>query len=64
MTTEKSLGIAARIWCDPRTQDIEMDPVLAEVFAERVDRLSSALQAALEGVAGWRDSAREVLHDL
>jgi len=33
-------GLAAQCWCDPRTSDRVMDPDLAEVFAEMLQKLS------------------------
>jgi len=37
-TTPESRGLAAQCWCDPRTSGTVMDPTLAEVFAEMLDR--------------------------
>jgi hypothetical protein len=36
--TPESLQLAAQCWCDPRTSGTVMDPVLATVFAEMLDR--------------------------
>ena len=38
--TTESLQLAAQCWCDPRTENTVMDPVLAEVFAEQLDRVT------------------------
>lgn len=46
MATQRSLEIAARCWCDPRTSHTIMDPVLAEVFAETLD-------AELQPMVAW-----------
>ena len=43
MATAHSRGLAAQAWCDPRTSCIVMDPVLAEVFAEMLDRYKEAI---------------------
>lgn len=37
MASERSLGVAARCWCEPTTEYLTMMPALAEVFAERLD---------------------------
>jgi len=36
MSLETARGLAAQAWCDPRTERIIMDPVLAEVIAEKL----------------------------
>jgi len=38
--TSESRGLAAQCWCDKRTENTTMDPVLAEVFAEQLDRVT------------------------
>ena len=62
MASEQALGIAAQMWGDARTSSTVMDPVLAEVFAEKLDKYIEALQwcggsadFAFEGQArkGW-----------
>lgn len=62
MATEFSRGIAAKAWAQPNTSNIDMDPWLAEAFADILDRYIEALQWCggsddfqLEGKArvGW-----------
>ena len=43
MATEHSLGIAAQAWCDPRTSNLVIEPALAEVFAEILDKYREAI---------------------
>ena len=38
MATESSLQLAAQAWCTPETEMKVMDPVLAEAFANILDR--------------------------
>lgn len=38
MPSQEAIEIAARCWCDPRTEDRAMDVVLALVFAEVLDK--------------------------
>ena len=52
MATTHSLQGAAQAWCDPRTSHIVMDPVLAEVFAEMLDRYKEVVM--LESVSNVR----------
>lgn len=40
MEIDVARGLAAQCWCDPRTSDRVMDPDLAEVFAEKLQKLS------------------------
>ena len=40
MEMDVARGLAAQCWCDPRTSDRVMDPDLAEVFAEILQKLS------------------------
>ncbi len=47
--------IAARCWCDSRTSNRQMDPELAEVFAETLQSLLPAL-----GYATTRDLLQEI----
>ncbi len=63
MATAHSRGIAAQAWCDPRTSHLIMEPELAEVFAEKLDKykeaiiwMSGAPAFAPEGEAwqGWQ----------
>ena len=42
---EEARGIAAQCWCDPETEDREMDVVLGEAFAKRL--------------AGWMEIAAQ-----
>lgn len=44
MSSELARHKAARAWCTPETSDIEMDPRLAEAFAEILDEYIEALQ--------------------
>lgn len=44
MATELARGLAAQAWCDDRTRNTVMDPVLAEVFAEKLDAYIEALR--------------------
>ena len=45
MNMEHARGLVAQCWCDKRTKHTEMDPVLAEVFAERLMALVNAAEA-------------------
>ncbi len=45
MNIERARGLAAQCWCDPRTSATVMDPVLVEVFAERLMHLVNASEA-------------------
>jgi len=38
MASEWAMEIAAQVWCKPTTEKIEMDVVLAEAFAEELDK--------------------------
>ena len=38
MATESSLQLAAQAWCTPETEKKVMDPVLAEAFANILDK--------------------------
>jgi hypothetical protein len=40
------LKLAAQCWCDPETEDIEMDPRLAEAVAKRIGGLLDGLEDA------------------
>lgn len=44
MATELARGFAAQAWCDERTARTVMDPILAEVFAEKLDQYIEALR--------------------
>ena len=46
--SEKSIGIAARCWCDDETKDIEMDTRLATAFAIRLDRIDKLIHSWAE----------------
>lgn len=52
MASQKSLEIAARCWCNPRTSSTTMDPVLAEVFAEVLDAAVKELHHGMESAWG------------
>ena len=41
---QHAFAVAAACWCDPRTCDIKMDPVLGSVFAEKIAVYIEALQ--------------------
>ena len=43
MASEQARSIAANFWRDPRTSKTEMDVVLAEVIAEKIDQYLEAL---------------------
>ena len=43
MASEKSIQVAGSCWCDPRTETIQMDVRLAEVFAEKIDQYIEAI---------------------
>lgn len=43
--SEWAIQTAARCWCDPRTSDRVMDPVLAAVFAEKLDQVRESCQS-------------------
>ena len=45
---DTGIGIAARLWCDPRTERTVMDPTLCKVAAEQFDILLARI-AELEG---------------
>lgn len=47
----EAIVIAAQCWCDPRTENIEMDSRLAEVFAERLVAEHQRLMEIVE--FGW-----------
>ncbi len=53
---QRPRGIAASCWADDRTRGTVMDPVLAEVFAERLEALVSA-DDALYMAGRWTLSA-------
>ena len=68
--SRKAMEIAASCWCDPRTDNTSMDPILATVFAEQVDRYiealiwcSGAADFAPEGRAGkqWLKIQKELV---
>jgi hypothetical protein len=40
MVTEQSLRIAAQAWCKPTTEHLEMQPEIAEAFAEILDGIT------------------------
>ena len=40
MEIDVAMGLAAQCWCDPRIEDRVMDPELAQVFAESLQKLS------------------------
>ncbi len=70
--TSMARGLAAQAWCDERTSHIEMDPVLAEVFAEKIDRYVDALiwcsgsnDFSLEGQArvGWEKLCKPLIDE-
>ena len=42
MATTRSLQVAAQAWCDSRTAHLVMQPALAEVFAEILDKYKEA----------------------
>jgi len=72
MASEQALGMAARCWCDDRTKKTVMDPVLAEVVAEKLDQFLEALQwcggsgdFAPEGKArkGWKKVCQPLLNE-
>lgn len=41
--SENAMHVAARCWCDPETETIEMDHKLAMAFAKRIDVLMSMI---------------------
>ena len=56
--SQLAIGIAARCWCDPDTENTEMDVVLGTAFAKRVDRLLDDLEAAwiiISNSSNWSD---------
>src|SRR5688572_2265632 len=77
MPSEMALGVAARLWCEPSTERINMIPELAELFAEKVDKYHEIMDLAWGVIAnagdgdwegesaGWRKAAvrwREKYH--
>ena len=48
MATTRSWMIVGQCWCDPETEDREMDVALAEAFAKRLDAEAERLQDLLE----------------
>ena len=44
MASDQARAIASQFWGDPRTRKTEMDVVLAEVIAEKIDEYLDALQ--------------------
>jgi len=48
MASESSIHKAAQAWCAPSTENIDMIPELAEVFAETLDEVQKQLKAQLE----------------
>ena len=54
-------GTAARLWCDPRVSDREMDVEFGKVAAEKFDELYDHLDSAWEIMASatyWDSSER------
>ena len=45
MNMERARSLVAQCWTDPRTRYLVMDPMLAEVFAERLVKLVNASEA-------------------
>ena len=39
MASEYTRGLAAQTWCTPETREKVMDPVLAEAFAEILEKI-------------------------
>ena len=79
MTSEMALGVAARCWTEPTTEQKGMDVALAKVFARRVNGYIDMLEAAWGIIANagngnwanerddWQEAAarwRERYHDL
>lgn len=41
---ERAMHIAARCWCDPETEKVEMDSRLALAFAKRIHAMMAMVQ--------------------
>ena len=39
MASEYARGLAAQVWCTPETEKIIMDPLLAEAFADILEKI-------------------------
>ena len=72
MASQQALGLAAQMWCDDRTKATVMDPVLAEVFAEKIDQYvdvliwsSGSADFAPGGQAheGWKKTAMPLIQE-
>lgn len=61
MATERAQQMAARCWCEPTTEKLELIPELAEVFAQRVDGYMGLIEAAwgIIASANWDECSAE-----
>lgn len=79
MEEETGLGVAARCWCDPETEDIEMDVKLATAFGRRASGYLGIIETAWGVIANagqgdwerespeWKEAAerwRQLYHDM
>ncbi len=57
MASEWARGVAAQAWCTEETKHLELDPVLAEAFADKIDAYIEAL-IWCSGSADFADGGR------
>ena len=52
MKRETAVAIAAQCWCDPETEGVQMDPRLAQAFADRLVKIAGDHMDLLEKAWG------------